>query len=125
MWPSVMQTTLIKALGLLNRTTEPHNRLGSEWVGLNCEHKIVACRPRTLICLAESMGARAVSYSIKLGKEPNVFTVNDLSSKQAVDQARELKAGNIKFGIYASDGTLTELYDLERDVEGDDVANRN
>ena len=70
------------------------------------------------------MGARAVSYSIKLGKEPNVFTVNDLSSKQAVDQARELKAGNIKFGIYASDGTLTELYDLERDVEGDDVANR-
>ena len=46
-----------------------------------------------------------MSYSIKLGKEPNVFTVNDLSSKQAVDQARELKAGNIKFGIYASDGT--------------------
>ena len=70
------------------------------------------------------MGARAVSYSIKLGKEPNVFTVNDLSRKQAVDQARELKAGNIKFGIYASDGTLTELYDLERDVEDDDVANR-
>ena len=67
---------------------------------------------------------RAVSYSIKLGKEPNVFTVNDLSSKQAVNQARELKAGNIKFGIYASDGTLTELYDLERAVEGDDVANR-
>ena len=120
-WASVMQTTLIKALSLLHRTTE----LGGEWVSLNFEHKIVACRPRTFICLAESMGARAVSYSIKLGKEPNVFTVNDLSRKQAVDQARELKAGNIKFGIYASDGTLTELYDLERDVEGDDVANRN
>jgi hypothetical protein len=40
-----------------------------------------------------------------------------LSSKQAVNQARELKAGNIKFGNYASDGTLTELYDLERAVE--------
>ena len=37
--------------------------------------------------------ARAVSYSIKLGKEPNVFAINDLSSKQAVNQARELKAG--------------------------------
>ena len=63
-------------------------------------------------------------YFIKLGKEPNVFMVNDLSSRQAVNQARELKAGNIKFGIYASDGTLTELHDLERAVEGDDVAKR-
>jgi hypothetical protein len=65
-----------------------------------------------------------VRYSIKLGKEPNVLMVNDLSSRQAVNQARELKAGNIKFRIYASDGTSTELDDLERAVEGDDVANR-
>jgi hypothetical protein len=65
-----------------------------------------------------------VSYSIKLGQEPNVLMVNDLSIRQAVNQARELKAGNIKFRIYASDGTSTELYDLERAVEGDDVANR-
>ena len=65
-----------------------------------------------------------MGYSIKLGKEPNVLIINDLSSRQAVNQARELKAGNIKFGIYASDGTLTELYDLERAIEGDDVANR-
>ena len=71
-----------------------------------------------------AIGERAVSYSIKLGKEPNVLMVNDLSSRQAVNQARELKAGNIKFGIYASDGTLTELHDLERAVEGDDVADR-
>ncbi len=63
-------------------------------------------------------------YSIKLGKEPNVLMVNDLSSRQAVNQARELKAGNIKFRIYASDGTSTELYDLERAIEGDDVAKR-
>ena len=35
--------------------------------------------------------------------------INDLSSRQAVNQARELKAGNIKFRIYASDGTSTEL----------------
>lgn len=68
--------------------------------------------------------SRAVSYSIKLGKEPNVLLIDDLSSRQVVSQARELKAGNIKFDIYASDGTLTELYDLERAVEGDDVANR-
>ena len=47
-----------------------------------------------------------MSYSIKLDKEANVFTINDLSSKRAVSQARELKAGNIKFGIYASDGTF-------------------
>lgn len=70
------------------------------------------------------MGSRTVSYSIKLGKEPNVLVINDLSSRQVVSQAHELKAGNIKFSIYASDGTLTELYDLERAVEGDDVANR-
>ena len=65
-----------------------------------------------------------MGYSIKLGKEPNILMINDLSSRQAVDQARELKAGNIKFSIYASDGTLTELYDLERTIGGDDVANR-
>ncbi|MER9584932.1 hypothetical protein [Mesorhizobium sp. M0276] len=64
-----------------------------------------------------------MSYSIKLGKEPNVLVINDLSSRQVVGQARELKAGNIKFSIYASDGTLTELYNLERAVE-DDVANQ-
>jgi hypothetical protein len=63
-----------------------------------------------------------VNYSIKLGKEPNVLTINDLSSRQAVDQARELMAGNIKFDVYASDGTLIELNDLERSVEGDDDA---
>ena len=66
-------------------------------------------------------GAVAVGYSIKLGKEPNVLMINDLSSRQAVSQARELKAGSIKFSIYASDGTLTELYDLERAIEGDGV----
>jgi hypothetical protein len=74
--------------------------------------------------LAQGIGAGAVSYSIKLGEEPNVLMVNDLSSRQAVNQARELKAGNIKFRIYASDGTLTELDDLERAVEADDIANR-
>ena len=65
-----------------------------------------------------------MGYSIKLGKEPNVLIINDLSGRQAVSQARELKAGNIKFRIYASDGTLIELYDLERTIEGDDIANR-
>jgi hypothetical protein len=74
--------------------------------------------------LRAMLRSRAVSYSIKLGKEPNVLMVNDLSSRQAVNQARELKAGNIKFRIYASDGTSTELDDLERAVEGDDVAKR-
>ncbi|UVK42014.1 hypothetical protein BPNPMPFG_003649 [Mesorhizobium sp. AR07] len=62
-----------------------------------------------------------MSYSIKLGNEPNVLVINDLSSRQVVSQARELKAGNIKFRIYASDGTSIELYDLERAVEGDDT----
>ena len=71
------------------------------------------------------MGSKGSELFHKTRQRAERFTVNDLSSKQAVDQARELKAGNIKFGIYASDGTLTELYDLERDVEGDDVANRN
>lgn len=65
-----------------------------------------------------------MNYSIKLGKEPNVFTINDLSSRQALDQARELQAGNIKFDVYASDGTLIELGGLERSVEGDDDADR-
>ena len=32
-----------------------------------------------------------MGYSIKLGKEPNVLIINDLSSRQAVNQARELK----------------------------------
>ncbi|UVK57467.1 hypothetical protein DBIPINDM_008435 (plasmid) [Mesorhizobium sp. AR02] len=62
-----------------------------------------------------------MSYSTKLGNEPNVLVINDLSSRQVVSQARELKAGNIKFRIYASDGTSIELYDLERAVEGDDT----
>jgi hypothetical protein len=65
-----------------------------------------------------------LNYSIKLGKEPNVLMINDLSSRQALNQARELLAGNIKFDIYASDGTLIELDDLERSVESDDDANR-
>ncbi|MFB9981587.1 hypothetical protein ACFSQQ_27995 [Mesorhizobium kowhaii] len=65
-----------------------------------------------------------MNYSIKLGKEPNVLMIDDLSSRQALNQARELLAGNIKFDIYASDGTLIVLDDLERSVECDDDANR-
>ena len=45
MWAPVMQTTLIKELGLLHR---PQLNFGGEWVSLNFEHKIVACRPELL-----------------------------------------------------------------------------